>query len=105
MDFNAVIKSKYSYLSEADIEMFVNKAKMFYYAIKYPCEPDVSEDTRPINTFVGQQWILSACDELIERMGFSSATAYKENNVSWTFDGAQISDRLISMIKPTIGVL
>lgn len=105
MDFVGFVKAKYSYLSTNDVIEIVKKAKMFYYALKYPCEPNASEETRPIISFVGQNWILSACDELIERLGFSTAIAYKENGVSWSFDNAQLSDRLCNLIKPTIGVV
>ena len=105
MDFIATLTTKYPYLSSEDIKSIVDKATMFYYGAMYPCEPTVSVKTRPIDTFLGQQWVLSACDELIERLGFSSAVAYKENGISWSFDNAQISDRLMNLLKPTIGVL
>lgn len=105
MNIIAMLKTKYPYMSDEDIDTIVNKAKMFYLAIKFPCEPDVSEETRPITSFVAQNWVLAACDELIEKFGFNSVTGYKENGVSWTFDNAEISDRLIHMITPTIGVI
>lgn len=105
MDFFAKVKTKYPYLTAEDVFSVVDKAKMFYYSLKYPCEPNVSETKRPISTFVGQQWILSACDEIIERAGFSSALAYKENGISWNFDNAELSERLVSLIKPVVGVM
>lgn len=105
MDFNAQVKTKYPYLTTEDVFEIVEKAKMFYFALKFPCEPNVSENERPINSFVAERWILAACDELIDRLGFSSAIAYKENGVSWSFDNAELSDRLVSLIKPTIGVV
>lgn len=105
MDILEQVKTKYAYLSIEDALEIVEKAKMFYYSLKYPCDPNASEDTRPINSFVAEKWVLSACDELIERLGFSSAIAYKENGVSWSFDNAQLSDRLCNLIKPNIGVI
>ena len=105
MDFIAELTTKYPYLTMEDAFEIVQKAKMFYFALKYPCSPNASEETNPIDSFVGKRWILSACDELIERLGFNSALAYKENGVSWSFDNAQLSDRLCSLIKPTIGVV
>lgn len=106
MDFVTEVKIKYPYIKNtADIVAIVNKAKMFYYGAKYPCDTNASEETRPITTFFGQQWILSACDELIERLGFSSAVGYAENSVRWSFDNAHLSDRLMNLITPTIGVL
>ena len=104
MYFVAKVTQKYPYLDNSDVVSIVDKAKMFYYAIKYPCEPNASEDTRPIVSFVAKTWILSACDELIERLGFNTALGYKENGISWTFDGAYLSERLINLIKPVVGV-
>lgn len=103
MDFVANIKTKYPHLSAADATDIVAKAKMFYYGLQYPCEPYADEETRPIKGFKDEQWILSACDELIERLGFNSAIGYKENGVSWTFDGAGLSNRLCELIKPIVG--
>ena len=105
MDFVSTLTIKYPYLSNDDIQSIVDKATMFYCCAKYPCEPTVSAKTRLENNPIGQQWVITACEELIERLGFSSAVAYKENGVSWSFDNAQISDRLMNLIKPTIGVL
>jgi hypothetical protein len=48
---------------------------------------------------------LSACDEIIERLGFNSAVGYKENGVSWSFDGAQLSNKLCSLVTPISSVI
>ena len=105
MDFIAQVKSKYPYLTLEDVSSVVDKAKMFYYGLKYPCEPFQNEAEKPISSFIDQRWILAACDEMVERLGFNSAIGYRENGVTWTFDGAELSDRLVSLIKPTIGVI
>lgn len=105
MDFIARVKTKYPWLTTVEASAIVDKAKMFYYGLKYPCEPLLSEAEKPIKGFMSQNWVMSACDEIVERLGFNSATGYRENGVNWTFDGAQLSDRLVSLIKPTIGVI
>lgn len=105
MDFNVKIKTKYPYLEDNLIEDVVNKAKMFYYALKYPCLPLVNEEEHPITSFVEINWVLSACDEIIERLGFSSAIAYRENGLSWSLDNAQISSTLMSLVKPIAGTI
>lgn len=104
MDFIATVKSKYG-LTVDDATAIVNRAKMFYYGLKYPCDPLADETTRPIQRFVDEQWVLTACDELVERLGFNSAVGYRENSVNWSFDGAQLSERLVSLIKPVVGVV
>lgn len=105
MDFETAVKASYPYLDDCDVRRIVNKAKMFYYSLSYPVDKSIDVDTHPIKGFRAEQWVLSACDELVERLGFSSAVAYKENGVSWTFDGAYLSDRLISVITPRVGVI
>lgn len=105
MDFNAKVKESYPHLSDNDIDRIVNHAKMLYYSLRYPFIHDITEEDYPIEGFKNEQWVLCACDELIERLGFTSATAYKENNVGWTFDNAQISRMLMLLITPVAGVL
>ncbi len=105
MDFETVVKAKYQYLDDCDVRRIVDKAKMFYYSLAYPVDKSIDIDTQPITGFRAEQWVLSACDELVERLGFSNVVAYKENGVSWTFDGAYLSDRLVSMITPQVGVI
>lgn len=104
-DFEALVKAKYSWLSYDDTEAIVNKAKMFYYNLRYPADLSVDETSAPITGFRNTQWILSACDCIVERLGYSSATGYKENGVTWSFDNAELSGFLISQIQPVIGVI
>jgi hypothetical protein len=105
MDFENVIQTKYAHLSAEDVKSVVDKAKMFYFSLRYPCEPNACEETRPLVTYKAQNWILMACDDIIARLGFNNATGYRENGITWTFDGAEISERLISLVKPVIGVI
>ena len=44
-------------------------------------------------------------EEIVERNGISSATAYSENGVRMEFDNSQISEGLLSQLKPMIGVV
>lgn len=105
MDFIARVKTKYDWLSDEIVADIVDRAKMFYYNLAYPCDMSVDETTYPIIGFRAEQWILAACDEIIERLGFSSALGYRENGVSWTFDNCHLSQFLISQIPPVVGVI
>lgn len=104
MDFEAEIIKQYPWLSQQDARRFVNRAKMFYYDILYPTNREVDEETHPIKGFRNEQWILTACEELIDRQGFSSAVAYKENGISWTFDNAYLSQSLRDSLVSIVGV-
>lgn len=105
MEFVEKVKTKYPYLSEQHALELVDRAKMFYYSLKFPFSHDIDENSHPIKLFVEKNWVMSACDELLERQGFNSAVSYRENGVSWSFDGAQISDRLASLIVPEAMVI
>lgn len=107
MDFVSQLQIKYAWLSQDNnlCNAIVNRAKMFYFALRYPCEPLADEETHPLTSFFEQQWILSACEELVERLGFNSATGYSENGVRWSFDNAQLSSRLVDLVKPIAVVL
>lgn len=105
MDFNAEVQAKYTYMSEEDVARIVNKAKMYFYNLSYPADKSIDETTRPITSPRDEWWILAACDELIERLGFSSALSYRENGVSWTFDNVGLSKTLICLLMPQAGVV
>lgn len=105
MDFETELKALYPHLTSCDAKRIVKKAKMFFYDLSYPVNKSIDEDTHPIKGFRNEQWVLSACEELVERLGFSSAIAYKENGVSWTFENAHLSKLLVSMITPNVGVV
>lgn len=105
MDFVLAVKDKYPWLSTKDAQAMVEKAKFFYFSLAYPANLSVNENTHPIDGFRKEQWILAACDELVERLGFSSAVGYRENGVTWTFDNAQISMFLTQQIMPVVGTV
>lgn len=107
MDFENEVREKYPHFANDNrlVKGLVAKAKMFYYSLKYPNEPLANETDNPINGFVAQQWILSAIDEMVERLGFNSTVGYRENGTTWSLDGAQLSNRLVNLIVPIVGVI
>ena len=105
MDFVARVRAKYEWLSVTDAASIVDKAKMFYYSLRYPCDLSVDEATCPLKGFRVEQWILAACDEIVERLGFNSSVGYRENGVTWSFDGAQLSMALCNMVTPVATVI
>ena len=77
---------------------------MFYYGIVY--KSDMSfYDEDDIETPRKTAWLLACCDEIVERAGCSSATAYRENGLQINFDHSQISLGLINMLSPVVGVI
>jgi hypothetical protein len=96
--------TKYPWLSAEDAMEILSKAKMFYYGIVYKSDIshyDEDDEETPRKT----AWLLACCDEIVERAGCSSATAYRENGLQINFDHSQISLGLINMLSPVVGVL
>ena len=100
-----IVKTKYSYISSEEVTELVENELGLFYALRYPCEPNVSKETRPITTFMDEWNLRRLCDEIAERNGFNSALGYRENGVSFAFDGAWISESLKKAICPIAGVV
>lgn len=104
MDYVTRLITKYPWLSSEDAAEIVDKAKMFYYGIVYKSNT-THYDEDDIDTPRKIAWIKACCDEIIERAGCSSATAYRENGLQINFDNSEISLGLINMLAPVVGVI
>jgi len=104
MDYVSKVKAKYTYLTNDEAEMFVNKAKSILVEQLYPADISVSYATYNVPTRF-DMWILDCVDELIERNGVSSLTAYKENGVSFTWGKTGISYGLLQRIQRIAGAV
>lgn len=108
MDFEAEVKAKYDYFSDNEVTRLVNRAKAICIDYMFPADLSIDysnfawEENRRL-----EMWILDCVDELVERTGMSSAIAYRENGMAWSFDRAGVSqallDRLPRMAKPIRG--
>lgn len=101
----ANVETKYPYLTTEEATELVECAKGWFFALRYPCEPNVSEDTRPIQSFMDKWAVKTICDEIAQRNGFNTALGYRENGVQFTFDSAWISEGVKKAICPIAGVL
>lgn len=105
MDFESEVKTKYPYLSMEQCVALVRRAKGLYYMLRYPNEPYVTEEDRPLNTIYAQTAVLLICDEIAERNGFNSALGFRENGYSLTYDSAWLSKSIKDLITPVAWVL
>jgi hypothetical protein len=99
------VQTKYSYLTSDEVLELVENAVGWFYALRYPCEPNANKETHPITTFMDEWNVRRLCDEIAERNGFNSALGYRENGIQFTFDGAWISESLKKAICPIAGVV
>ena len=105
MDLISEVKSKYDYLENKEVERFVNKAKAIAIDQLYPNDLSVNYLTFDWNNPRFDMWLLDCVDELVERVGISSVTSYRENGMSWTFDRAGVSQALLDRLPRNIGII
>ena len=105
MDLKVEIKSKYEYLSDREVDLFINKAKAIAIDQLYPNDLSINYLTFDWTNPRFDMWLLDCVDELVERIGISSVTSYRENGMSWTFDRAGVSQSLLDRLPRNIGII
>ena len=105
MDLHEVIERKYAYMSYDEVEMFINKAKSIAIDQLYPNDLSINYINFNWSNPRFDMWLLDCVDELVERVGISSVTSYKENGMSWTFDRAGVSQALLDRLPRNIGII
>lgn len=100
--FNYVnyFQRKYPYIDEVDIEVLEGGAKETLIHRLYGAYKNVSTEDKEWAFENYKYWILRAMQEMIERLGVTSAISYTENGISITFDETQLSSSLLSEIIP-----
>ena len=105
MDLKVEVKSKYEHLSNREVDLFINKAKAIAIDQLYPNDLSINYLTFDWTNPRFDMWLLDCVDELVERVGISSVTSYKENGMSWTFDRAGVSQALLDRLPRNIGII
>ena len=105
MDLNGVIKTKYDYFSDDEIELFINKAKAIAIDQLYPSNLSINYSNFDWTNPRFEMWLVDCVEELVERVGMSSVTSYRENGMSWTFDRAGVSQALLDRLPRNIGII
>lgn len=97
-DYIEIIKAKYSFLDDFDVEIMYNIAKEKLLRSLYPYDSTINEI--PSNY---QMKLLEMIMKMIQRLGIENVTSYKENGISFTF-ASTLAEELISDIIPYAGV-
>ena len=105
MDLKVEIKSKYEHLSDREVDLFINKAKAIAIDQLYPNDLSINYLTFDWTNPRFDMWLIDCVDELVERVGISGVTSYKENGMSWTFDRAGVSQALLDRLPRNIGII
>lgn len=105
MDIKTAVRGKYSHLSDCEIDLFINKAKAIAIDQLYPTDLSINYLNFDWNNPRFEMWLIDCVDELVERVGISSVTSYRENGMSWTFDRAGVSQALLDRLPRNIGII
>ena len=105
MDIKTAVKGKYSHLSDGEIDLFINKVKAIAIDQLYPTDLSINYLNFDWNNPRFDMWLIDCVDELVERVGISSVTSYRENGMSWTFDRAGVSQALLDRLPRNIGII
>ena len=89
---------RYSHLSWEDVEYISQKALCYYLSLAFPLRHDLLE--LPASRIGDLRLIRELMENVVERLGISSLTAYSENGMSYTFDSSMFDSKFISMIIP-----
>ena len=88
-----------------EVCLLLNKAKSLAVEQLYPNDLSVNYLNFDFDNPRFDMWLLDCVDELVERVGISSVTSYKENGMSWTFDRAGVSQALLDRLPRNIGII
>lgn len=105
MDLVKIVKKKYDYMDFDEVRLLLNKAKSIAVEQLYPNDLSVNYLNFAFDNPRFEMWLLDCVDELVERMGISSVTSYKENGISWTFDRAGVSQSLLDRLPRNVGII
>lgn len=94
------IQNKYHWLSPSEVDTCYDKAVADYLRGKYP-----SDNKRPsIESiefdFLTTAWVYARMEDILDRAGGTSLTAYRENGINLVYGGSYIDPALLSQIMP-----
>lgn len=105
MDLVKIVNKKYDYMEVDEVRLLLNKAKSIAVEQLYPNDLSVNYLNFDFDNPRFDMWLLDCVDELVERVGISSVTSYKENGMSWTFDRTGVSQALLDRLPRNIGII
>jgi hypothetical protein len=105
VDVLDTLQTKYSYMEDDEVELFLNKAKAIAIDQLYPNDLSINYLNFDWTNPRFDLWLIDCVDELVERVGISSVTSYKENGMSWSFDRAGVSQALLDRLPRNIGII
>lgn len=100
MDYKDYFKRKYPHIDYYDLEILEGSAKEILCHLLFKSSKSISNQDKEYAYEEHKYWILRCIQEMIERMGATSAISYQENGISITFGREQLSSALVNEIVP-----
>lgn len=100
MDYQNYFKKKYPHIDYSDLEVLEGTAKEILCHLLFKSSKRISKEDKDYAFEEYKYWILRCMQEMIERMGITSAISYSENGISIRFGSEQLSNELINEIVP-----
>lgn len=104
MEAQKYFKKKYPYIETMDLEFLEGRAKEILVHLLFKSHTTTTKEQKEYAYKEYPFWIMACMQEMLERMGCTSALSYKENGISITFDQSQLSQGLINEIVPIANV-
>ena len=100
----ADIKSKYSWLSDVELNRTYDYAIADYLFYKYPTDNNRPNVEEFVVSFMVEQWIKQRMEDILSRAGGINADAYSENGIDIEYGASHIDPFLASKITPKASV-
>lgn len=103
-EYVAYFHTKYPHIKVEDLQILEGRAKEILVHLLFKSSTRITESQQQYAYENNKYWLYSAIQEMIERLGMTSAVSYSENGISIRFDSAQLSSSLINEIVPFVEV-
>ena len=100
MDYQGYFKRKYPHIDEYDLVVLEGSAKEILCHLLFKSSKSITCKEKEYAYQEYKFWILRCMQEMIERMGATSAISYSENGISISFGSEQLSSALVNEIVP-----
>lgn len=99
-----IIKDRYGYLQDEEIDSMYNIALGDYLRYKFPsANSKYIVDSFELD-FTSSQWLVARIIDILGRAGGLSVEAYKENGLSLSYGASYIDPNLVMQIMPQAGI-
>lgn len=102
MDYQGYFNKKYPHIEDYDLKILEESSKEILCHLLFKSSKRITVEDKEYAYEEYKFWILRCMQEMIERMGCTSAISYSENGISISFSQEQLSSALVNEIVPFV---